>query len=341
MQQRWKNRPKTSNWGDFGPDDERGRLNLVTPEKILAAIAEVRVGKSFCLSLPLNYPGEAVLSPFRRPPELRPETLLDGRPAFNVAIRDTHPLTTDVFSDQRVSLSLQYSTHWDGLAHVGQCFDANGEGEPRGVYYNGFRADTDIAGSAEGPKTFDGAQRLGIENMAAASVQGRGVMIDVRAHFGRSGKLIGYEELMLILERDRVIVNEGDFVCLRTGFAELLLEMKLKPDREALFGSTSALDGRDERLQQWITDAGLVALAADNYAVEALPARQMPHVCCASLPLHEHCLFRLGVYLGEMWHLGELADWLRANDRSHFFLTAPPLHLPGAVASPTTPIATV
>jgi len=341
MHRRWKNRPEASNWGDFGSDDERGRLNLVTPEKVRAAIAEVRVGKSFCLSLPLNYPGEAVLSPFRRPPELKPETLPDGRPAFNVAIRDTHPLTTDLFSDQRASLSLQYSTHRDGLAHVGQCFDANGDGEPEGLYYNGFRADIHIAASAQGAKTFDGAQRLGIEHMAVTGVQGRGVMIDIRAHFGRSGKLIGYEDLMLILERDGVVVSEGDFVCLRTGFAELLLEMRLKPDRDALFGSTSALDGRDERLHQWITDTGLVALAADNYAVEALPARPLPHVCCASLPLHEHCLFRLGVYLGEMWHLGELADWLRANDRSRFFLTAPPLHLPGAVASPTTPIATV
>jgi len=59
------------------------------------------------------------------------------------------------------------------------------------------------------------------------------------------------------------------------------------------------------------------------------------------LPLHTHCLFKLGIHLGELWYLEELALWLRANRRSAFLLTAPPLRLPGAVGSPLTPIATV
>ena len=83
-------------------------------------------------------------------------------------------------------------------------------------------------------------------------------------------------------------------------------------------------------------------LIADNYAVEATPARK-GHLlgCCATLPLHEHCLFKLGIHLGEIWHLTPLADWLRAHGRNRFLLTAPPLRLPGAVGSPATPIATV
>ena len=60
-----------------------------------------------------------------------------------------------------------------------------------------------------------------------------------------------------------------------------------------------------------------------------------------TLPLHEHCLFRLGVNLGELCYLGGLARWLRSQNRSRFILTAPPLRLPGAVGSPVTPIATV
>jgi hypothetical protein len=62
---------------------------------------------------------------------------------------------------------------------------------------------------------------------------------------------------------------------------------------------------------------------------------------CATLPLHAHCLFKLGVYLGEMWLLSDLADWLREHKRPRFLLTAPPLRLPGAVGSPATPVATV
>ena len=51
---RWVNRPEGSTWGDFGPDDQLGRLNLITHAKVLQGIAEVREGKSFCLSLPLD-----------------------------------------------------------------------------------------------------------------------------------------------------------------------------------------------------------------------------------------------------------------------------------------------
>ncbi len=139
----------------------------------------------------------------------------------------------------------------------------------------------------------------------------------------------------------KVVVEQGDMVCFRTGFAELLLEMKKQPDRDVLSNTTSALDGRDPRLLQWITDTGLVALFADNYAVEANPARACMDAYCATLPLHAHCLFKLGVYLGEMWYFTQLADWLRANGRNRFLLTAPPLRLPGAVGSPATPVATV
>ena len=59
------------------------------------------------------------------------------------------------------------------------------------------------------------------------------------------------------------------------------------------------------------------------------------------LPLHELCLFKLGIHLGELWYLHDLAGWLRHAGRSRFLLTAPPLRLPGAVGSPVTPVATV
>jgi hypothetical protein len=84
----------------------------------------------------------------------------------------------------------------------------------------------------------------------------------------------------------------------------------------------------------------VVALCADNYAVEHYPAREQDGQRPA-LPLHQHCLFKLGVPLGELWWLHELALHLRQTKRSRCLLTAPPLRLPGAVGSPTTPVATV
>ena len=67
---RWQRRPEGSNWGEFGPDDERGRLNLLTPAKVRQGLAEAREGIAFCLSLPLDLPGGNRLNPRRHPPRL-------------------------------------------------------------------------------------------------------------------------------------------------------------------------------------------------------------------------------------------------------------------------------
>ena len=79
---RWKQRPPGSNWGDFGPDDQYGRMNLLTPEKVKQGIAEVKEGLTFNLSLPLDFPGGNVLNPRRLPPVLRP-TVRNGKPNLN------------------------------------------------------------------------------------------------------------------------------------------------------------------------------------------------------------------------------------------------------------------
>ena len=348
---RWKQRPPGSNWGDFGPDDQQGRMNLITPAKVRQGVAEVHEGITFCLSLPLDFPGGNVLNPRRHPPVVRP-TVRNGRPNMNYRLFQDDPDASDVISDDLVVMHLQYSTQWDSFAHVGQLFDADGDGFPELVYYNGFKpgehvigpSDVKDAGVPSGllPQGSSQARALGIETMAEHGVQGRAVMIDLHAHFGRQHIAVGYDQLMRVIEADRVAVETGDMVCLHTGFAQMLLEMNKQPDAHTAEHSCTSLDGRDEKLLQWITDSGLSVLIADNYAVEATPARK-GHLlgCCATLPLHEHCLFKLGIHLGEIWHLTPLANWLRAHGRNRFLLTAPPLRLPGAVGSPATPIATV
>ena len=65
---RWKHAPAGSNWGEFGPDDQLGRMNLVTPAKVREGIAEVREGRTFCLSLPLDVPGGQTMNPRRIAP---------------------------------------------------------------------------------------------------------------------------------------------------------------------------------------------------------------------------------------------------------------------------------
>lgn len=348
---RWKNRPEGSNWGDFGADDQLGRPNLIGPEQVLKGAREIKAGLSFSLSLPLDYPGDSKLNARRHPPVLRPTTR-DGFSYVNFPFARLQENATDVVSDDQVLLSLQYSTQWDALAHVGALFDADGDGKAESVYYNGYRAHADIVGPVEyqkenGYRPFScghehsRADALSIENLAVKGMQGRGVLVDLAAHYGREFRTVGYDDLMFAIEKDRIEIEAGDMLVLRTGFAEMVLEMQRHPDEAVLSSHCSALDGRDERLLRWITDSGIAALAADNYAVERYPARPGIGEHYPLMPLHHHCLFKLGLPLGELWHLRELAAWLRANGRSRFMLTAPPLRLPGAMGSPVTPIATV
>src|SRR5919198_385684 len=265
MSQRWKQRPPGSNWGEFGPDDQRGRMNWVTREKVRQGVAEVKEGITFCLSLPLDYPGGTALNPRRNPPRVA-ATLRDagknkGRQNFCYALAEDNPDLTDVICDDIVLMTLQYSTQWDSFAHIGSRFDADGDGKPEIVFYNGF--------------------------------------------------------------------------------ADVILELRKNPDPKLLHGTCSGLEGRDERLLQWISDCGAACLIADNFAVELIPTsitKPRPH---AAMPLHEHCIFKNGIHLGELFYLTELARWLREHDRNRFLLTAPPLRLPGSVGSPATPIATV
>ncbi|PTN41907.1 cyclase, partial [Achromobacter xylosoxidans] len=108
---RWKNRPEGSNWGDFGPDDQRGCLNYITPANVMKGIQEVREGLSFCLSLPLDYPGGNGVNVRRHPPKLRP-TERDGDQYLNFPLGRLRPGCVDVLSDDIVEMSLQYSTQW-------------------------------------------------------------------------------------------------------------------------------------------------------------------------------------------------------------------------------------
>lgn len=354
MTQRWVQAPPGSHWGEFGPDDHLGRMNLVTPQKVLQGIAEVRHGRTFCLSLPLDVPGGQAMNPRRIAPR-RYAVTRDGKSAgqqgFCWSYAGEDPDLTDVVNDDLVLMSLQYSTQWDSLAHVGSRFDADGDGVDEAVFYNGFRAGEDIIAATEDRAAGEpharypqpAAKALGIERLAEHGVQGRGVLIDLAHHLGRRRQAVGYDTLMRILEADGIEVEAGDMVCLHTGFADTLLAMNRSPDVARLHETGSGLDGWDARLLNWIVDVRLACLVADNPAVELVVPKvlQLRPLRQARLPLHAHCLFKNGIHLGELWYLTELAGWLRSEHRHRFLLTAPPLRLPGAVGSPATPIATV
>jgi kynurenine formamidase len=268
-------------------------------------------------------------------------------PVINYPYRRAIPGMKEVVCDDRATLSLQYSTQWDALCHMGYEFDAHGGGADEVTYYNGFRGGEHVCGPVDylndraampGPY---GAFALGIEKIAETGLQTRGVMVDLFAHVGLEADPVGYDRLMAFMEADKVTIEPGDVLCLRTGFDRALLAHYVDPTHPFDPHRCAGLDGFDARLLRWVNDSGVAALVSDNEAVEFMPdfVRQDAHG--VRVPLHNHCLFKLGIPLGELFLLSDLADWLRENGRSRFLFTAPPLRLPGAVGSPVTGVATV
>ena len=125
MTRRWKSRPNGSNWGEFGDDDQIGRLNLITNEVRLRAAAEIKQGKCFCLSLPLDFPGGSMLAPHRFAPQIK-ATQRHDQSYFNYPLSNEGAFG-DCGCDDSVLLCTQYSTQWDSLSHIGRLFDVDGE----------------------------------------------------------------------------------------------------------------------------------------------------------------------------------------------------------------------
>jgi kynurenine formamidase len=332
-QHRWTKRPDGSNWGDFGAHDQRGRMNLITPEKRLAALREVQDGEVFVLSLPLDYPGGEPEDAPRKAPRLMPNTL-GGHTLCNMELTPT-----DITCDDTVVMSLQYSTQWDALVHWGRQYDVDGSGELRAVYYNGYRAHEHVKCGTDGSGFR--AEALGIENMAETGVQGRGVLVNLVKAFGTGRTWIDHAMLMQAMADQRVEVREGDMLLLYTGYGDALMAMNRQPDEEILAHTGAVLKGADPALLDWIDSTGIAAVISDNQAVEGFDLANPDPGPNGMLPLHDRCLFKLGVHLGELWWLKDLAEYLDARGRQAFLLTAPPLRLPGAAGSPVTPVATV
>ena len=219
MSRRWRQRPPGSNWGEFGDDDQLGRLNYLTDEN--TALAARDPGRQALLhaGLPLDVPATNATNPRRKPPILKP-VIRDGFTVFNLD-PNFDPGNTGVVGDDAVLLYNQHSSQWDAFAHMGALFDADGDGVAEPIQYNGFSV-LDEHGDARFGEL--GAWHPGIEHMARHCVQGRGGHGEPASTYGFMSHAVSYDDLMRILDTDGVTVEQGDIVCLYTGYADKLLE---------------------------------------------------------------------------------------------------------------------
>jgi kynurenine formamidase len=213
-------------------------------------------------------------------------------------------------------MPLQGSTQWDGLAHCG--FDD--------ALYNGF-----WIGKVE---AYAGATRCSIHHLRETMI-GRGVLLDLARRRGverlAPGHAITADELDDCAEAQNVEIRRGDILLIRTGHAPWYYRLKDKSE----FWRDGA-PGLGKTTVAWVHRKELAAVAVDNVGVEVEPFEEPYEV---AYPLHVRFIRDLGLILGELFWLEELAEACAADGTYEFFLAAPPLNFINASGSPLNPIA--
>lgn len=290
-----------TNWGRWGQQDERGALNLLTPEVVMAAIQSVKTGRIYTLGLPIQRTGVPNVDYRGIPQRL---TMINHADEEMFGPFGGTPGTG--INEDVLMMASHTVTHMDALCHIYH----------DGAIYNGFGNDE--------MKSYTGAVRCGIEK--SGGIVTRGVLVDVAAHKGvdwlEAGYVITLEDFTGALERQGTQLRPGDAVLVRTGWVEWFFangaEMSLEQPGIGL------------DVARYLADQDPVVIGADNSAVEAQPFDRDEF-----LGAHVELLVRRGIHLIEHLKLAELS----ADGRYEFLFTVGPLLVTGATASPVTPIA--
>jgi kynurenine formamidase len=297
---------RVSNWGRWGPDDQRGTLNLIDAAAVQRGAAAVRRGVTFALSIPMDERGPQtgrILG--RKNPQLN---VLQASYAFT-----GHP-GDFATSDDEFTTGTQSATHWDALAHAG--YD--------GLLYNGVPAD---AVSME-----SGASRLGIEHFGP--IVTRGLLCDVarlkRVEWFDEPYAVTGADLDACLEAAGLAVTAGDVVLVRTGQMHWLRA----GDRNR-YADISPGIGLDA--VEWLHDHDVAAVANDTHVFEPYPC---PGPNPYLFPTHMIELRDVGMPQGQQWDLDELAADCAADGVYEFLLAATPLPVTHASGGPVAPTAT-
>jgi kynurenine formamidase len=296
----------------WGPQDEAGASNWITPAKVLEAARLIKTGKIYEM-------GRVYQS----------EQPAFGARVFALRILGS-PANADtpfgknklMYHDDFVVTELgQTGTQFDGLGHIGCETGKRGDlSETR--WYNGV---TELE-----MYNMYGLTKLGIEKIKPIFT--RGVLVDVVAFKGRNlnlGEAIKPADLTGALQRQNISeasFKPGDAIFFRTGWSE---EHWIKNNAKYNEGCPGI--GLD--VAKWIAQKQLCVAGSDTWPVEVVPGENpdLPFVC------HQELITKNGIFLHENMDLSELG-----KDRVYEFVYVfAPMRIKGATGSPGRPIAIV
>ena len=289
-----------SNWGRWGPDDQLGAANLITPAKRLEAISLVTEGITVSLEHRLLTEEVAdVPLPFQRTMLGVPDPT--GEPPFFGGVSDNYSISYHGYSH----------SHLDSLCHILY----------KGQMYNGVSQDT---------ITEDGCANASIVNLQGGIVT-RGVLFDIprlkTLEYLEPGTPIYQEDLEAWEEMAGVTVRPGDAIFIRTG----------RWARRAETGPWVIAEqaaGLHASTMPWVKARDVSFLGSDA-AADVVPSQ----VEDVRLPVHQLTIVAMGVDLFDNQDLEALAETAARLNRWEFMLVAAPLAVETGTGSPVNALA--
>lgn len=294
------------NWGRWGPDDEIGTMNYITPETVRRAAGLVRSGRRVSMAIPINKTSG---------PDNPQQALL--------FVAQGHDVPVD-------SSKVRFGLDWLGMAAHGDCHthvDALCHISYDGMTYNGK--------TAEGVLRSDGATT---QDIAAyhQGVVGRGVLLDIPGHRGvkwlEPGEAVTRAELEACAAKQGVELGEGDILVFRTGHHRRRVELGPWDNSPPPTGGGKA--GLHVDTIPWMHELRLAAFLPDGDG-ETVPSV----VDGITYPIHPLQVVAMGMLVSDSLQFEDLVAACEAEGRYEFMVVGLPLRLPGGTGSPWNPIA--
>jgi kynurenine formamidase len=286
----------------WGPADRRGGLNHLTPERVLAAAGEIRLGRTVSLAAPI----ETGLTPDQPDPAMHD---MKGRPGDDA---DPEGLT---FAQDRLGANVHgdADSHIDALCHVMY----------RKKLYNRVPA---------AAVTRHGADELSIDT-AKDGIAGRGVLLDIPRLRGvpwlEPGDLVTAEDLAEAAAAQQVTVGTGDLLFVRVGHRRRRREL-------GPWDAAAARAGLHPEALEFVAEREVAVLGSDsNSDVSPSAAEGVSH------PVHVLAINALGLHLLDYLQFEDLLPFCEEAGCWSFFCVIAPLRVTGATGSPVNPIAIV